>query len=208
MCATVVTRRKVFLMAHTPCGTESNARPRIELRSEEHRGVYVGNGDSVVGLGSLAHFVNVAAISHRGVDAFSVWSVDCRGEDVDLLVNTSGEYSGVVPLDFSGEPAALRVSADGDWAIEITPLNSAEPWDGHDRFEGSGDRVLLVSDMTPESVHVHVTVDGGSSITVWSWGDRRELLVSQVSPSVSTVEIPDDAVVLVIQTDGGWSMAT
>lgn len=193
-------------MAFASQGTERGAQRSALRPSDDGRNSYAGYGDSVVHLEPLSHFVNIAAITHDGELAFSVWSVDRTGEDLELLVTTRGQYSGVVPLDFSAEPAALRISADGDWRVEIAPLRSAERWNGRDRLERGGDSVLSLADPGAESVRARISVDEGSCIAVRSWGERRELLVNQAAPSVAPFEIPADAVVLTVRTDGRWNL--
>lgn len=188
--------------------TERRTRRLTPLRPpHESRGTYGGRGNTVVRLEPLAHLANIATIEHRGEQGFSVWSVDRGGEDIEQLVATRGPYCGVVPLDFSAEPAAFRVTADGDWRVETAPLDSAKSWTGRERVDGSGDSVLALDDPRADPVRARVRVSEGSHLAVWSWGERRELLARQDAPSVARIEIPADAVVLAVRTDGRWSVA-
>jgi hypothetical protein len=81
--------------------------------------------DQVIRMSLPEDHVHTATITHTGGGNFVIWTLDSGGEQLDLLVNEIGGYSGVRPLDFTGAPAALKVEAGGRWKITVLVLQKA-----------------------------------------------------------------------------------
>lgn len=169
---------------------------------------FSGSGADVVTFTDFGQSGVIATISHEGSRNFAVWSVDSQGENLDLLVNVIGAYSGVVPLNFSDDPAALKIEADGAWTVATAPLTSAPRWDGTAPYTGQGDSVVVVADAAEGLTPVTITNAGDSNFSVWAWGDKgRDLLVNEIGNYDGRMLVPSGTLVLVVGSDGQWSIA-
>jgi len=170
---------------------------------------YSGSGAEVVILDPLGEDVFYATVTHDGSSNVALWSVDENGQDIDLLVNEIGDYEGAVPINFSGDPAALRIEADGDWTIEFHHLAEAPRWDGTGAYEARGDGVLIVDGAAEGLTPVTLTHDGESNFAGWAYGDGSyaDLIVNEIGTYEGTMLLPDGSLVLVITADGLWSIA-
>ena len=77
---------------------------------------FSGHGDAVTGL--TTHSGGAWAVTHNGTGHFSITEYGLDDGYLDLLVNTTGAYSGVVKAEKSDYPVFFEVSADGDWTIK------------------------------------------------------------------------------------------
>jgi hypothetical protein len=168
---------------------------------------YSGSGAQVVTLG--ARDPRVVTIDHTGAGNFAVWAVDDQGQDLDLLVNEIGSYSGVHPLNFldGEEAAALRIEADGQWRVSSAPLTSAPSWDGTGTYTAESSAVVLVEGVASGLTPVTLTHQGGSNFAVWAYGDSRDLLVNEIGPYSGETLLPTGTLVLTVEADGPWSIA-
>lgn len=137
-----------------------------------------------------------------------MWSVDEEGGNLDLLVNTIGNYSGTVPLNFTEDPAALKIEADGTWSVTTAAIDAAPRWDGNGAFNGKGDTVLITAGAAEGLTPVTITNAGDSNFSIWAWGDSdRDLLVNEIGNYNGTTLLPAWALLLVIGSDGDWSIS-
>lgn len=56
-------------------------------------------------------------LQHEGGGHFAVWLLDARGDRVELLANTSGQFDGSKAVKLRGGSYAFDVSATGAWNI-------------------------------------------------------------------------------------------
>ncbi|MGY1808552.1 hypothetical protein ACI8AF_14380 [Blastococcus sp. SYSU D00669] len=168
---------------------------------------YSGSGASVVTL--VATDPRIVTITHDGESNFAVWSVNAQGQDIDLLVNTIGSYSGVVPLNFlEGEDvAALKIEADGQWTVVSAPFTSAPAWDGAAPYSAQGAGVILVRGVAEGLTPVTFTHQGEGNFAVWAYGDSEDLLVNEIGAYSGETLLPEGTIVLVVEADGPWSIA-
>ena len=63
-------------------------------------------------------------ITATGARNFAIWNYDKAGKKKDLLVNTIGDYAGIVLLDVydSEKTTRLEVTSSGTWRFEILPI--------------------------------------------------------------------------------------
>jgi len=120
--------------AEAASGIESLGYPTFTTINES------GTGDQVIELPADVTAGMVHA-THNGTGHFAITGLDENNEFSDLLVNTVGAYDGVTAFGVhsilpTGE--RLQVSADGDWTIEVQPLNSASELPG----SGTGNGVF------------------------------------------------------------------
>ena len=168
--------------------------------------VYQGRGDKVVRLKLDEDTAYIAAISHRGSSNFVVTSLTAEGDDIDLLVNEIGRYSGVRPLSFNDTPAALKVEADGTWKIVVRTAAKAPLWSGNG--SGKGDAVLRVADGVATGLGtVTITHKGSSNFVVSSYETSSgDLLVNEIGKYNGEVLLPSGTLIVEIVADGNWTM--
>jgi hypothetical protein len=167
---------------------------------------YSGTGAQVVTL--VARDPRIVTVDHTGAANFAVWAVDEQGQDLDLLVNEIGSYSGVHPLNFldGEEAAALRIEADGQWRVSSAPLTSAPSWDGTGTYAAESAAVVVVDGVASGLTPVTFTHQGESNFAVWAYGDSRDLLVNEVGPYTGETLLPTGTLVLTVEADGPWSV--
>ncbi|MGY1617215.1 hypothetical protein ACI797_10770 [Geodermatophilus sp. SYSU D00691] len=149
------------------------------------------------------------ARTHSGSSNFVVFSVNDQGQDIDLLVNEIGSYSGVLPLNFfeGEEAAALRIEADGDWSVTSAPLTAAPRWDGVAPLTGQGAAVVWVAGAAEGLTPVTLTHQGESNFAIFTIGDNQDLLVNEVGAYSGQTLLPAGTLVPTIEADGPWSIA-
>lgn len=163
---------------------------------------YKGRGKKVVRLKPLtSDYVAYATITHRGSSNFAVWSIGADGGHLDLIVNSVGAYKGSRPFNFTGEPATLRVEADGSWEIVVKSLRKAPVWPA--TTSGKGPLVLRVK---PGTARAKLTYKGRSNFVVNVYGENPDLLVNVIGKYSGSVLLPDGTEVIAIDTDGAWTM--
>ena len=122
----------------------------------------------------LSEGVAIFDIRHDGTGEFSVRLLDTGGRATQLLVDTSGRYSGVVGAGVNEDsasgpapgPHSLSVEASGAWEIEI----SQPDWTSGDlapiSLRGSGDDVAGPIDLQAGRVDFTLVHDGTSTFVV------------------------------------------
>ncbi len=165
-----------------------------------------GSGDSVV---TLPEGVDAAmvTVSHDGAASFVVKGLDASEQPtMDLLVNTTGAYSGTVAYglsgDVGGQAVMLAITADGNWTIDVAPLGSAEEFAG----SGSGDAVFLYSGASTSLALHH---DGAKNFIVFQHTGVAfpfALLVNAVGEYVGTVPLAPGPSVVTVNADGLWTV--
>lgn len=169
---------------------------------------FTGSGSDVVMLDPLGEAVFYAEVTHDGTGNVALWSVDGNGQDIDLLVNEIGNYSGQVAINFSEEPSALRVEADGDWTITFHHLNEAPRWDGSDTYEATGNSLVIVDGVADGLTPVTLTHAGESNFAIWAWGESSpDLIVNEIGRYDGTTLLPDGSLVLQVDADGPWTIS-
>jgi hypothetical protein len=167
--------------------------------------VYSGRGDKVLRLSLSDNDVHIAVITHVGGSNFVVWTLDSGGDQIDLLVNEIGRYSGARPLDFVDTPAALKVEAGGRWKISVRVLQRAPVWP--QKSSGKGAAVLRLDPGSAEGfVTANVTHRGSSNFVVKAYGDSQELLINEIGKYSGEILIPSGTLALEIEADGAWTI--
>ena len=133
-----------------------------------------GAGDAQTADFSLDEGVAAFDIRHDGTGEFSVDLLNSRGRSEQLLVDTSGRYSGVVGAGVNEDsvsgpapgPHSLSLEASGAWEIEI----SQPGWTSGDRapisLRGSGDDVAGPIELQAGRVDFTLVHDGTSTFIV------------------------------------------
>lgn len=144
----------------------------------------------------------IATITHDGTSNYAVWALGAGLEQLDLLVNEIGPYQGTVLLPLDGA-AALEITANGNWTVEVKQITAARSWEGS--VAGRGDDVLIYLGSTGVAEISH---NGESNFAVFSYpiaGDGfADLLINEIGPYAGSVRFPGPALVE-ISADGDWT---
>jgi hypothetical protein len=151
-------------------------------------------------------------VTHDGTAPFVVRALDADGDEIAVLVERVGEYTGTVGvnLDSEDEPvASLEFIADGDWSAEATYVGDLDPATLGGASGGS-DTVLRLDPAT-----------GGDEQFAFSHDGEREFLVIAYSADGSAAGvinefgefagpgvIPAGTAVVTIQGDGNWTITS
>lgn len=193
---------------------ESDPAPETEEQTETEMEAappqsFSGTGSEVVILEPLDEEVLFATVTHSGSSNVALWSVDENGQDIDLLVNEIGNYEGQVAFNFRDNPAAVRIEADGEWAIDLAHLSEAPRWDGKGAYEAKGDSIVIVDGVADGLTPVTLTHDGKSNFAIWAWGESYpDLIVNDIGSYDGTTLLPDGSLVLQVSADGNWTIST
>jgi hypothetical protein len=192
-----------------PTPTPSPVPPTPTATPVPEPRVYSGSGSDVVDIEkpggadsvAIAHITGNAGSSYFGVTSF-----DESGKQVDLLVNTTDPYDGVVLMDARKDEKTtrLQVESDGDWTIEVKPLAAARHGAVPGVVEGSGDDVFIL-DGDPDTAQISGNADG-DYFGVWAYGKSSDLLVNTTDPYEGRVIIGKDTVVIVVSAASGWKI--
>ncbi|POH70809.1 TM2 domain-containing protein [Cryobacterium zongtaii] len=173
-----------------------------------------GSGDSVVALPADAVAALVRA-THQGTSNFSVQVLDAQNQPTmsGMRLNTIGAYTGIVAYGLDGveyeEPAAaLKITADGPWTIDVGPISFATELPS----AGSGDDVFFYNG---DATNMALSYDGTSGFTVLEYNDveysngafSMGLLVNEAGPYTGTVPITAGPSVVTVGASGPWTIA-
>jgi hypothetical protein len=140
---------------------------------------------------------------------FSVGTFDEDSKLLAYLVNTKEPYEGIVPIDFNGiKTTEIKVSATGDWEIEVLPISAADTLEVPGTIEGSGDDVIALTGVNPYRVYVKGNY-ATRLMTVSSFGkdgDYQNQLVSATEPYDNNVFIKTSAAFIQVECYGKWSI--
>lgn len=140
---------------------------------------------------------------------FSITSYDENRDYVDLLVNTTESYYGLVAIDLPNHTQTkyLEISAEGSWTIDVYHIGSAPKISIGNPVSESGDYVLWIED---EPVIAEITGNSSerhfSIISYDIYGNYGDLLVNTTSRYFGRVMIPKDTLLLNISAEGNWSI--
>ena len=168
--------------------------------------VYSGTGDDVVQITPPEGKYVFRITGNQEGRHFSVKAYDSMAEYIDLLVNTTSQYSGVT-YDPTQSTAMLEVSATGDWTIEVVSIYTMDALISGNSISGEGDAVLqvfapvLTADIQGNDASAHFSV---KSYDMDGW--YLDLLVNTTDPYSGTVMMGLDVSTLVISAEGPWTI--
>ena len=149
----------------------------------------------------------ILKIKYTGGGNFAIQNYDSSGSQIDLLVNTIGNYQGTVPLDFldSESTTRLQITASGPWEIDILPINQIRQVNIPGTFTGTGDDIVSLIGGSPDLLKVDART-ASSNFVVYSYGSSRSLAINEIAPYTGTVILESDVSLLSIQATGPWSI--
>jgi hypothetical protein len=201
--------------SHTPSVTATTqpapttaAPPPPPVAPATQTRTYSGRGAKTLRITKTADEAVLATIAHRGSANFVVTTVDAQGQQIDLLVNTIGNYAGTRLVDAleGQQTAALKIEADGAWTVTTKSTASARQWNGAAILTGRGDDVINIQDAFSNLDSLRATHQGEANFIVTAYGDSRELLVNDIGTYSGEHLVPNGTILLVIDADGRWTM--
>ncbi|HBZ39566.1 MAG TPA: hypothetical protein DF712_19755 [Balneola sp.] len=172
---------------------------------------YTGSGDDILVIEKPDEDMPALLVinGNRGSNHFSVTSFDASRDRIDLLVNTTEPYSGIVAVDLpvGTNTKMLEISASGSWAINVYPIGAAHKISTDNPKSDSGDNILWI-----EGDASIATISGNSnsshfSVTAYDGSGRRNgLLVNTTDRYNGKVMIPKGTLLLQVTASGNWSV--
>ncbi|MEO6578682.1 MAG: zinc ribbon domain-containing protein [Candidatus Limnocylindria bacterium] len=169
-----------------------------------------GNGNSVPRFDIPEDSAAIAEIGHNGPGNVAVWTVDPSGAQTDLLVNTIGNYTGVVLFDESAgaHTDAFDIESGGAWTIVIKPVTEAFSWNGKETLAGSGDDVAILDPASSGLKSTTLTHGGDSNFAIWGYSSSNtDLLVNEIGNYSGEVLLADGTFLFEITANGPWTMS-
>ncbi|MDN5795307.1 MAG: cell wall-binding repeat-containing protein [Intrasporangium sp.] len=167
---------------------------------------YSGTGDDVITITKPGGASNpaIATLTHDGSGYFSVWGLDSKLEQTDLLASAIGSYKGTVLFDEYSDSRSLQIEADGAWTIAIRATTAAPRISGKSA-SGHGDTVLNWSGSASTA---RLTHDGSGyfSVDAYDPSGDWDLLANEIGSYQGTVRWPAGPRVISIEADGNWSI--
>jgi hypothetical protein len=185
----------------TPAGTPApTPTPVAEPASHAYR----GHGDTLLRVtkpGDGPALVTIAG--HGSAGNFAVTSLDSSLQEIDLLVNVIGAYSGTRLIDAQDgqHTARLRIEYGGSWTVVVRPVAAAPQLST--TAMGEGDAVLLY---LGAAQGVSITNRGSSNFAVTSYGDNGDLLVNEIGSYSGQVAVGAGPELIQVESDGQWTM--
>jgi len=166
-----------------------------------------GSGDSIVDIDKPNLPMVVHVTGNVGSNHFAVKNYDSVGERIDLLVNTTEPYDGIIPLDFMTDEWTSRfeVTATGDWTIEVLPLSSIRVLSIPGKIEGNGDEVFVLTGGVPD-LGIISGNSGSNHFAVKSYNGGRDLLVNTTDPYEGTVMVDSGTILIEVIAVGSWTI--
>jgi len=140
---------------------------------------------------------------------FAVTSYDSNNERLELYVNTTDPFDGLLLLDYkdSHHTTRFEVKVTGAWSIEIMPFvrQYVPVLELPATAEGRGPYLYGIIKGTPDKLYI--SAPDKKHIAVYGWSDSgRKLLVNEVAPYEGTVLLSRDTVLLEILTESQWKI--
>lgn len=168
--------------------------------------VLTGKGDQVVDVEKWDGAA-LARIKNTGGGNFVLWNYDADGNQIDLLVNTIGNYSGTIPIDFLDveHTARFQVKSNGSWEITLLPLTEMELFLVPGSYDGNGDNVLALFGSTPDLLKADASKADGNFV-VWGYSNTKDLVINEIAPYEGTTILDSGTLVLEVKAEGPWHL--
>lgn len=174
-----------------------------------------GTGNVATQLFTLQKGVSIFESSYTGDGYFGVWLKDANGNDIDLVANSAGSYSGKKAVGVSKSGSYfLNVEADSNWSITITQPRPTSGIQKPTTLTGKGNSVTQFLYFKKKGLaRFNLSHDGADYFGVWlldSNGNEVDLLANGIGAFNGSkgVRIPKKGVYLInVEADGNWSIS-
>ncbi|HWM21625.1 MAG TPA: hypothetical protein VNO51_18170 [Ilumatobacteraceae bacterium] len=165
-----------------------------------------GVGNDVIDLAGVDIARKIMVVSHNGVADFELSTLDQELNLIVLLESTVGAVTGTYGLGFEGEvvPRYLRVDADGQWVIDIKPVEEARLWQA-DFITGVGADVLRFEGAA--SVLDYTNAGSSNFIVRYHRESGFDLLVNEIGPISGSTTMQAGPGIVIIDAVGDWALS-
>jgi hypothetical protein len=167
---------------------------------------FSGDSDELIGFPTPISDARILTANASGDGNFVIQTIDGRGREADLLVNTIGAYSGSVLMLPRGTISGLQITANSPWTIKVQDVTTGPQWNGTTRVAGKGDSVLIIPGGTSASETVKISNSGQGNFVVYETDSSRKLLVNKAGSWSGTEPLPSDTVLVEVLSAGAWSI--
>jgi hypothetical protein len=167
---------------------------------------FTGVGNDVVDVSGYDLTSKIMVVSHSGVASFELATLGQDLNHLALVESVVGAVSGTYPIGLAGDPppSYLRVDADGEWLIEIKPIEDARVWPS-DSIIGTGADVLRYEG---GAAVLDYTNAGASNFIVRYQRDAGyELLVNEIGPISGATTMQAGPGIVIVDTEGEWALS-
>lgn len=172
--------------------------------------LFEGFGDTIVDVEKTDDPM-IARISGNDCSGhFAVKNYDENNETLDLLVNITDPYQGVVPIDFfEGEwTKRFEITSSCEWIISLEPIVSARFLTIPGSISGTGDDIVVL-DVPDGKIPDLVQITGNEishHFAVKSFGGWGDLLVNTTDPYDGTSILDPETAVFVVTASDDWTI--
>ena len=138
--------------------------------------------------------------------AFELTTLDQDLNQIALVESVVGAVSGTYPLgvDEQVAPSYLRVDADGEWVVDIKPVDEARLWQA-DLIAGTGPDVVRYEGGA--SVLEYTNAGSSNFIVQYLRNPGFDLLVNEIGPISGTTTMQTGPGVVVVDAEGDWTLS-
>lgn len=178
------------------------ANPKAPAKSAAKPVSYKGHGDKVLKITKPETGAVVVDLTHDGSENFIVTPIEGATEGYEGGVNVIGRYKGRVLLDGDGDTESnkLKIQANGDWTVKISPVSVVETF--AKSYAGKGDNVIAY---TGKAGTIAMTHKGQGNFIVSSTNDMMGL-ANEIGNYKGETTISDGPSILSITSDGTWTL--
>ena len=166
---------------------------------------FSGVGNDVIDLRGNELSRTIMVVTHNGVASFELTTLDQDLNQLALVESVVGTVSGTYPLGLDEQATAsyLRVDADGEWAIEIKPIEEARLWQV-DSIAGTGPDVLRFEGGA--SVLEYTNAGSSNFIVQYLRNPGFDLLVNEIGPISGATTMQSGPGVVIVDAEGDWTL--
>lgn len=172
-----------------------------------------GRGAGVSDNLGLAKGFTTFQFNYQGSSNFIAHLLDSQGNELELLVNTIGAYSGKTAYDLPNDGEyVISVQSDGPWTGEVEQPN-VDNQPGMSSAQGTGDEVVYLK-LDAGLRRLHFTHNGQRNFIVYIYNDvgDRKLLVNEIGSYDGTVPqqigTGGGIFAIAIRADGVWTVTS
>ena len=127
--------------------------------------------------------------------------------NIDLFFSDTpyyGEYLLNYFIDDSS--ASIDVTSEGEWRIEISPVEDAQVLNSPGAFVGAGNRVVILQGEPTDTIRIQT--NGENSINVYGYGDEKTFLLGTEAAVDAMVQMDEPIQVITVKSEGEWTLLT